>query len=58
MKDSIQKKTTKSRSAAENAQSSVQRKEAKSIQLMPEEEELQMKAEEPKQLQEEEELPM
>lgn len=56
MKESIQKKAM-ARAAADVKSDTTQRKEAQPLQLMPEEEEVQMKADDQIQMQEEEELP-
>lgn len=58
MKESVQKKQDQSRAAANRSSKTAQRKKNPSIQLMPEEEEVQMKSKETTQLQEDEELPM
>ena len=58
MKEAIQKTKPAQRAVANEPSSTTQRKEAQPMQLMPEEEDLQMKADDQIQMQEEEELPM
>lgn len=58
MKETLQKKQTAQRAAAHETSGTAQRKDAQPLQLMPEEEEVQMKADDQIQMQEEEELPM